>query len=198
MKKNTRIIALAGSLRANSYNKQLVRVASAAAVAQGADVIDIDLADYDIPLFSEDLEAEGVPESVVKLKAQFREADGLLIASPEYNGSISGVLKNVLDWLSRPDADYPGSNVFAERVVGLLAASPGALGGLRGLTHVTDIFGNLGSIVLPGQVALPKAYNAFDAAGDMIDSAMRERVAGVGRRVVEVASAVAGINNGGE
>src|SRR5262245_51037140 len=97
-----RIVALAGSLRQESYNKRLLKIAVAAAKAAGADVTHLDLRDFPLPLFDEDLEArEGPPLPAQKLKAIFKAQEGMLLACPEYNSSITGVLKNAIDWLSR-------------------------------------------------------------------------------------------------
>jgi NAD(P)H-dependent FMN reductase len=165
----TKIIALAGSLRSQSFNKQLVQQAAKYAEAAGAEVQYIDLADFNIPLFSEDLEAEGTPSDVNDLKALFAQSQGVLLASPEYNGSISGVLKNALDWLSRPSKDNDIGSAFTNKVVGLMAASPGPLGGIRGLSHTKDVLFNLGAIVNPNMLAVGSAYQAFDEQGQLQD-----------------------------
>ena len=183
-----KIIVLAGSLRKESYNRKLVRIAGEGAIASEAQVIEIDLADYEIPLFSEELEAvEGAPAGVKDLKRLFRDAQGILLASPEYNASISGVLKNAIDWISRPDPDADGASAFNGKIVGLMSASPGGLGGLRGLNHVRDIFTALGSYVLPNQVAVGEAYKAFDEDGNLNDSAQTDRVQSIGAEVVKIA-----------
>lgn len=183
---NTKIIALAGSLRSQSYNKQLVQQAAELAKAANADVQYVDLADFNIPLFSEDLEAEGTPAGVNDLKALFAQSQGILLASPEYNGSISGVLKNALDWLSRPGNSDIGS-AFANKSVGLMAASPGPLGGIRGLNHAKDVMFNLGAMVIPGMVAVGNAYQAFDEQGNLNDETTAERLAQLANNVVALA-----------
>ncbi|OMH33987.1 NADPH-dependent FMN reductase [Motiliproteus sp. MSK22-1] len=183
-----KVIVLAGSLRKGSYNRTLVRIAGQGAQASGAQIVNIDLADYEIPLFSEEIEAiEGAPAGVKDLKRLFRDAQGILLASPEYNGSISGVLKNAIDWISRPDPDADGVSAFSGKIVGLMSASPGGLGGLRGLNHVRDIFTALGSYILPSQVAVAEAYKAFDEDGNLNDSAQTDRVQSIGAEVVRVA-----------
>ncbi len=184
----TQIIALAGSLRSQSYNKTLVKIAAKGAEEQGANVVYVDLADYPIPLFSEDLEAEGTPAAVNDLKSLFAQSQGMLIASPEYNGSISGVLKNVLDWLSRPSQGVGIGSAFDGKVAGIMAASPGGLGGLRGLGHVRDILNNLGTIVSPKQVTVPAAYGAFDDDGGLVDAELEQRVKALGAQVASMAS----------
>ena len=183
----TKIIAFAGSTRKESFNKKLVKVAASAAEATGAEVTVIDLADYPLPLYDGDLEADsGLPENAAKLKKLFSEHDGLLLASPEYNGSISGVLKNTLDWLSRPGA-VEGS-VFAGKAAIIMSASPGGLGGLRALPHVRQILNNLQMIVLPNQHALGFAGKEFNENGALVNEGSRSKVAALGRRLVEFLS----------
>ena len=183
MDRKPKVLALAGSTRRDSYNKKLLRVATDGAREAGADVTEIDLRDYPLPLYDEDAEtAEGKPEPARRLKRLMVESDAFLIASPEYNGSITGVLKNLIDWVSRPDEGEPPMSLPAYRgkVVTLMSASPGGLGGLRGLVHVRAIFSGLGSIVLPDQIAVSRAYEAFDDEGNLRDEKQRERVRGLG------------------
>jgi len=188
-----RLIALAGSLRKDSFNKKLVHVAADAAREAGADVEIIDLSDHRLPLYDQDLEdAEGVPEIAMALKAKFIASDGLLIASPEYNSSISAVLKNTIDWLSRPVEGEKPLAAFKGKVAGLVAASPGALGGLRGLVHVRAILGNIGMLVVPEQAAVSQAHEAFDESGALNDPKNADRVQAVGRATAELAARIAG------
>lgn len=176
-----KILAFAGSSRTHSLNKKLVRYAAEMAKSDGVEITTIDLRDYPLPLFDGDLEErEGLPENAKKLKAMFREHDGLLIASPEYNSSVTAVLKNALDWVSRAESeDEPPLVAFRGKVAALMSASPGALGGLRGLVHLRAILGNLGVIVLPEQVAVPKAHEAFDEQGSLKDQRTASQVAAV-------------------
>jgi len=166
-----RLLALAGSLRRDSFNKRLVGWAAGLAREQGAEVERLDLKELALPLFDQDDEAEhGLPEGAARLKRAMSAAHGFLIAAPEYNGSITGALKNAIDWASRPSDDAPSpGDCFRGKVVGLLAASPGGLGGLRGLVHVRDVFGNLGSLVLGDQVAVPRAHEALADDGQVTD-----------------------------
>jgi NAD(P)H-dependent FMN reductase len=166
----TRILAFAGSTRSESFNKKLVPIAAKGARDGGAEVTMIDLRDFSLPVFDQDLEAEqGMPENGKKLKQLFIDHDGLLIASPEYNSSITAVLKNAIDWASRPAPGEPSLVAFRGKVATLMSASPGALGGLRALVHVRSILGNIGVIVLPEQIAVPKANEAFKPDGSLVD-----------------------------
>lgn len=181
-----KILAFAGSTRSGSYNKQLARVAADAARAAGAEVTLVDLRDFPLPLFDEDLESEhGLPDNAKTLKALFRDHDAFLIASPEYNSSITAVLKNALDWASRGESDdEPALSAYRGKAAALLSASPGALGGLRGLVHLRAILGNIGVIVLPDQVALPKAHEAIDAAGQLKDERPAKQVTALAQKLV--------------
>lgn len=179
------ILAFAGSLRTGSFNKKLVRCAARAAEAAGAKVTVINLDDYALPLFDEDLEKQGTPENATKLKALMKSADGFLIASPEYNSSLSAALKNAIDWASRKAEGEAPLAAFAGKAAVIMAASPGGLGGLRGLVHLRAILGNIQVIVLPQQYALSKAHEAFDDDGQLQDEKTAETVAGLGRRLTE-------------
>lgn len=174
-----KIVAFAGSTRSGSFNKQLARLSAAAAREAGAEVTLVDLRDLALPLFDQDLEAaSGLPEGAKKFKALLRASDGFLIASPEYNSSITGVLKNAIDWASRTESDdEPPLAAFRGKTAVLLSASPGALGGLRGLVHLRSILGNIGVIVLPDQIAIPAAHEAFDETGQLKDPRKARQVA---------------------
>ncbi len=194
-----RILALAGSLRTGSYNKMLVRIAARAAEDAGARVTYLDLRDLPLPVFDEDLEArEGLHPNARRLKDLLLDCDGMLISSPEYNSSISAALKNAIDWASRPcigpdGKPEPPLACFKGRVAGLMAASPGALGGLRGLVTLRSILGNIGVIVLPEQLAVPRADLAFDNNGTRLkDPQQQATLEGIARQVVRVAQRLAG------
>lgn len=165
-----RILAFAGSTRKASFNKQLVNVAAKSAEAAGAMVTVIDLADFPMPIFDQDYEAEqGMPENATKLKQLFLEHNGLLIASPEYNSSISAVLKNAIDWVSRRAEGEPMKAAFLDKTAAIMAASPGGLGGIRGLVHLRSILQSIGILVMPDQITLSEAHSAFDDAGSLAD-----------------------------
>jgi NAD(P)H-dependent FMN reductase len=160
------LLVFAGSTRVQSWNRKLAHVAAQTARAEGAQVTHIELADFDVPLYNADLEAQGTPRDVVRLKEIFHAHPAWLVVSPEYNGSYTALLKNTVDWVSSPIKGDPnwssGSKPFAGKVVGLLSASPGALGGLRSLSHLAPLLMNLQCWVSPKQFALSKAAEAFD------------------------------------
>ena len=177
MSTSTPLLVFAGSTRTGSWNRQLAGAVSDMATAEGAQVTRIELADFDVPLYNADLEAKGTPRDVVRLKEIFFAHPAWLVCSPEYNGSYTGLLKNTIDWVSSPikgDPDWSsGTKPFAGKVVGLLAASPGALGGLRSLGHLTPLLMNLQCWVAPRQFALAKAHEAFDPDGQLATEAAR-------------------------
>ena len=176
-----RILAFAGSLRSGSYNRKVLAVAADGARGAGADVSRIDLRDFPLPVYDGDLEASGgLPEGARKLKAHFERADGLLLACPEYNAGIPGTLKNVLDWVSRPGPGERPLQSFKGKVAALCSASTGALGGVRGLLQVRLVLGSIGVVVLPEQVSLPKAAEAFDDEGNVLDPGRRKALMELG------------------
>ncbi len=182
MSDKPRILAFAGSTRKESYNKKLVAQAAKGARDAGAEVTIIDLKDFPLPLFDQDFEAaQGPPEAATRLKRLMIDHDGFLISAPEYNSSITAVLKNALDWASRPAANEPPLVAFQGKVVALMSASPGALGGLRGLVHVRSILGNIGVVVLPEQIAVPKAHEAMNADGTLKDAKQQAGIEGLGK-----------------
>ena len=188
MVNHPRILSFAGSLRAGSFNKRLVKIAADAARDAGAEVTLIDLLDLPLPVLNQDDEdAHGLPENAKKLKALFLSHHGFLIASPEYNSSITAVLKNVIDWVSRAETPDEVPLVdFTGKTCALMSASPGALGGLRALVHVRAILGNIGVFVIPGQVCIPTANQFFNEDGALNDSRKNDAVCGLARTLVEV------------
>jgi len=173
-----RILVFGGSLRAESYNQKLATIAAAGAREAGAEVTLIALRDFRMPLFDEDLEAEeGMPENAKKLKAIFAEHDGLIIASPEYNSTITAALKNAIDWISRVTSpDEAPLSVLKGKSAAILSASPGGYGGARSLAQLRPFLENIHISVLPDQVSVPKAYEAFDADGNLLDAAQQAAV----------------------
>ncbi|MFA6917152.1 MAG: NAD(P)H-dependent oxidoreductase [Parachlamydiales bacterium] len=170
-----KILAFAGSLRKDSVNKKLIQVAQKGAKDAGADVTLIDLKDFPLPIYDGDIEDKnGQPAEAVRLKKLMMEHDGFLIASPEYNSSISAVLKNAFDWVSRPVPNEEYLIAFKNKVAGLLTASPSYMGGIRGLVHLRSILGNVGTLVLPDQFTIANAYEAFDENGNLKDTKKRD------------------------
>lgn len=187
MTRQPKILAFAGSLRKDSCNKKLVKIAAKGAEEAGAKVTYIDLKDYPLPIYDGDIEAsQGIPENALKLKKLMLEHDGFLISCPEYNSSVSAVLKNVIDWVSRPSSkDEVYLCAFIDKVVMLMGASAGQLGGLRGLVHVRSIFSNINSIVLPQQKCIPLADAAFDSTGNLIDASQQKDIKNLGKKLAE-------------
>jgi len=187
MSSQPKILAFAGSTREASYNKKLVKIAAEGAKAAGAEVTYVDLRDLPMPLYDEDLEAkEGIPENVRKFKELMKANQGLLIACPEYNSSITPVLKNAIDWASRPEPGEPGLACFTGKVAALMSASPGGLGGLRGLIHVRSILSSINVLVLPAQNAIPSAFQAFDNEGRLKDATQQAAVEQLGSKLATV------------
>jgi len=186
-----RIIAFAGSARRDSFNKKLAALAAAKARALGAEVTLIDLAAYPMPLYDGDLEAaEALPENALKLRDHILGHDAILIACPEYNGSITPLLKNVIDWTSRPSEGVGTSAAYKGKVAGLVSTSPGGLGGMRGLVHVRAILSGIGVLVVPGDVSVSNAHKAFAADGSLADERLDGRLDQHARTLVSTASAL--------
>ncbi len=182
-----KILAFAGSTRIDSFNKKLVKIAASGASEAGADVTIIDLRDFQMPIYDEDLERQnGLPSNAQKLKNLMLAHQGLLISSPEYNSSISGVLKNTIDWTSRQgDSEIPLA-CFKDKVAGLMSASPGGLGGLRGLVHVRAILESIGVLVITNQVAVSKAHEAFNLDDTMKDEKQEQQVKKIGANLTQM------------
>jgi chromate reductase, NAD(P)H dehydrogenase (quinone) len=162
-----RLIGIAGSLRKGSYNAALLRAAAELAPA-GTEVEIASIAG--IPLYDADLEGEhGIPEPVAKLKDQLAAADGLLLATPEYNNSLPGVLKNAIDWLTRPPRDIP--RVFGDKPVAIMGATPGGGGTRMAQTAWLPVLRTLGTRAWFGkQLYVAKAAEVFDADGRLVDA----------------------------
>ena len=182
-----KILAFAGSTRTDSFNKKLVKIAATGAMEGGADVTVIDLRDFAMPLYDGDLEQQqGLPSNAKKLKDLMLSHQGFLISAPEYNSSISGVLKNTIDWVSRPSAGEESLACFKGKVAGIMSASPGGLGGLRGLVHVRAILENISVLVIPDQIAVSKAHEVFNADGTLKDKKQEDQVKRIGSNVAKL------------
>ena len=183
-----KILAFAGSARQESFNKQLIKIAVDGARKAGAEVTHIDLRDYPLPLYDQDLEAkEGLPENVEKIKQLMIDHQGFLISSPEYNSSITPLLKNTLDWASRKSSpNEPPLIAYKGKVAGLMSASPGGLGGLRSLIVLRSMLGNIGVLVLPTQKSIPQANQAFNPDGTLKDPKQQEEIFQLAKALTDI------------
>lgn len=181
-----KILAFAGSLRKDSFNKKLVAVAAQGARDAGASVTLIDLKEYPLPVYDGDIEtASGLPENALKLKKLFIDHDGLMISSPEYNSGYPGGLKNMIDWVSRV---VPGGKPLAEfegKFAVIMNATPGMGGGARMLPTLRVLLSNLRINVLADQFGLTKANEAFTPEGDLKEEAQKKTALGLGRKLAE-------------
>jgi chromate reductase, NAD(P)H dehydrogenase (quinone) len=181
-----KILAFAGSLRKDSFNKKMLKLAVAGAISSGVEVTEIDLKDFPVPLYDGDLEtAEGLPENAIRLQDLMLAHDGFLIASPEYNSGISGTLKTYIDWTSRPRGEIKAGDCYAGKAVVVMSASPGGLGGIRALPNVRSILGTMGVYVLPDEFALGKAHEAFDENGNAKEAFVQNKLESLGKALAE-------------
>ncbi|EPJ53141.1 MAG: NADPH-dependent FMN reductase [Osedax symbiont Rs2] len=158
-----KILAFSGSSRSGSSNQKMLEVAVQGARDAGAEVTVVNLADFTLPLFNQDLEKQQFPEGALAFKKLLLEHQGLLIASPEYNSAYSALLKNALDWASRPTIKNEASlSAYAGKFAMIMAASPGVLGGMRGLVVLRMLLANIKVNVLASQVTLGGAFSAFN------------------------------------
>jgi NAD(P)H-dependent FMN reductase len=188
MAKKPKILAFAGSLREHSYSKRIVKTAAKGARNAGAEVTYIDLRDYPMPLYNEDEhEKNGFSENALKFQKLLAEHDGFLIASPEYNGSLSGALKNAIDWASRGSDEYKQIEVFKGKVAAIMSESPGAFGGLRCLGHLRGVLSILLVNVLPSEIAVGKVSAMFDGdSEEMTDEKMRGILENLGASLADM------------
>lgn len=173
-----RLLFFAGSAREKSWNKKVARLGEMIADANGIKGTFADLADYPMPLYCGDIEAsDGPPDNARKLKALMGVHTGIFIASPEYNASFSPLLKNTIDWISHIKDDGEASmQVFKTRVFALGSASPGGMGGLRGLSQLRLVLEiGIGALVLPDQFAVPRAVDAFEHNGHLKNKDSQEQ-----------------------
>ena len=191
-----KVLVFAGSARRESLNKKLARVGARAVSVAGGEATFVDLDDYPMPVYHGDLESEqGMPENAGRLRELFLSHDALLVASPENNQSIAALLKNVIDWLSRDIGDGKGDNSglapYRGKVAGIMNATPGPYGGVRHLFHLRQVLSGLGVIVLPQQVQLAHADQAFDAEGALTDARAQKALDGLARNLVDIATRLA-------
>lgn len=167
-----KVLAFAASLKKNSLNRKLITLAAELARAEGAEVDLAEFSEFDMPLYNGDVEqAQGLPEGALNLKRRVEAAGALILAVPEYNYSIPGVLKNAIDWVSRArPIPWRGRSVF------LMSASPSPMGGVRGLWQTRIPLEGCGAIVFPDMFSLAHAHEAFDAAGKLKDGGLAARL----------------------
>jgi chromate reductase, NAD(P)H dehydrogenase (quinone) len=181
-----RILVFAGSAREASLNKKLARAAAKVVNEQGGEATYIDLRDYPMPIYEGDLEErEGMPEAARRLRDLFVSHPAFLIVSPENNGSIPSLLKNAIDWLSRDVDGKSGLEPYRGKIVALMAASPGAFGGVMALGHLRQSLVKLFAHVIPDQFPLPKADQAFAEDGSLNQPWQQKSVLNVVRQLVE-------------
>ena len=186
-----RILALPGSARSGSFNRRLNSLIVRRLTAMGAEVDEFDLRPETMPIYDGDDEAaNGLPVGAKELRARILAADAVVLSAPEYNSSVTPMLKNAIDWASRTDKETGLGNVWERKVIALASASPGAFGGLRGLYTLRQVFQHLEGLVLSEQVSVGRAHEAFDENGNLND----ERTAGfldaMLARLVEVGTAM--------
>jgi NAD(P)H-dependent FMN reductase len=193
MSDQPRIVAFAASLRAGSFNRNFIEAGARAVGDAGGAVTLLDLREYPLPLYDGDHEKwDGLPDNALRLKKLFSQHDGFMVSCPEYNGSITPLFKNTIDWASRPLEGKPGLGWARGKPVALMAASNGALGGLRGLLHARWVLQNIGMMVLPGQRALGRAASAFNADGTLVDAKERDALASLASTLVDISGKLSG------
>ena len=192
MTNTPKILVFAGSTRAESFNRKLAAAAAQAVQSAGGAPTLVELKEYPLPLFDQDLEAaSGIPAPGVAFRTMVSDHDGLLIASPEYNSSITPLLKNTIDWISRPDGDVAQLAAFKGKTAAIMSASPSPLGGLRGLVALRMLLSNINVLVLPEQLTVAKAGEAFDQNGALKADDLQQRLSMIASRLVEVTSKLA-------
>lgn len=185
-----KILVIPGSLRTGSFNTQLAAAAVKELALADVDATLISLSDYSLPIYDGDLESQsGAPKAAVDLKRMIGAHHGVFIASPEYNSSVPPLLKNAIDWVSRVrERGEPSGQVFRERAFALGAASNGKFGGVRALMALRQILTlGCGAMVIPKQVALSRAAEAFDDMGALKDLSDAELLRGTMRQLIDVA-----------
>ena len=187
-----KILAFAGSLREASFNKKLVKIAARGAREAGGDVTEFDLRDLPMPLYDADLQAkEGFPPNAKKFKELVASHTGLLIASPEYNFGMTGVLKNALDWASRGDGKELAYTATRGRYAAVMSTAIGIYGGVRGLIQLRAVLTGLKITTLPDQVAVTSAKDSFDADGSLKSPEITAEVMALGASLVKLLAKLA-------
>ena len=187
-----KVLVFAGSAREESLNKKLARAAAKAIDAQGGEAVFIDLRDFPMPIYEGDLEArEGMPKEARRLRDLFVSHHAFLIVTPENNGSIPSLLKNCIDWLSRDVDGRSGLEPYKGKIIAIMAASPGAFGGVSVLHHLRQSLTKLLAFVIPDQFPLPKADQAFGPDGALTQGWQQKSVDTVVKSLLDVAAKLA-------
>jgi chromate reductase len=182
-----KILEFAGSLRLASHNKKVVKIAAEGAQKAGAEVTFLDFKELPMPIYDADLQEEsGFDENAARLQQILLAHDGLLISTPEYNGSLPAVLKNAFDWASRVNGDLKLGAAFNGKVAAIMSASPGSFGGIRCLGHLRDVLSVMGVHVLPQEFAISSVHEAIDENGIHKDAKMQGLLEQHGANVVEI------------
>ena len=182
-----KVLAFAGSTRKESVNKRLARIALQAAKKAGAETTFVDLQDFNIPLYCDDLVAkEGIPEGVLQFKQLLNSHNGFFIASPEYNGSLTGVLKNAIDWATIKADGEERMSCWNGKIAGLVSASPGGLGGIRGLHHLRTILAGIGTFVLPNHLAVGNSTENLQNEKQITDEKLQLQLESLTHEMVRV------------
>lgn len=171
-----KILAFSGSSRKGSLNKKLLAIAVREGRALGAEITEIDLREFNLPIYDGDIEADGLPEAAIRLQAIFKQHNALLICTPEYNGGVAPLLKNAIDWASRPHAGSPAVSAIMGKTVSILSAAIGILGGARQQAQLRVSFQVMRTILVPETVNIPLAQHAFDEDGALKDKATHDMV----------------------
>ena len=186
-----KVLAFAGSTRKESVNKRLARIALQAAKKAGAETTFVDLQDFNIPLYCDDLVAkEGIPEGVLQFKQLLNSHNGFFIASPEYNGSLTGVLKNAIDWATIKADGEERMSCWNGKIAGLVSASPGGLGGIRGLHHLRTILAGTGTFVLPNHLAVGNSTENLQNEKQITDEKLQLQLESLTHEMVRVIRAL--------
>jgi chromate reductase len=180
MTKSAKILAVSGSARSDSFNRQLLAVMARIIQSTGVEVATVELREFPLPIYDGDLESrDGIPQNALTLRNLLLGSDGLLIACPEYNGSVPALLKNTIDWCSRPVAGQDGLAPFRGVYASIVAASIGPFGGVRAIGHLRSILSKMGALVLADELAVPAAGTAF-SDGDLANSGHRTMAQQIG------------------
>ena len=186
-----KVLAFAGSTRKESVNKRLARIALRAAKKAGAETTFVDLQDFNIPLYCDDLVAkQGIPEGVLEFKQLLNSHNGFFIASPEYNGSLTGVLKNAIDWATIKADGEERMSCWNGKIAGLVSASPGGLGGIRGLHHLRTILAGIGTFVLPNHLAVSNSPGNLQNEKQITDDKLQVQLESLTHEMVRVIRAL--------